>query len=218
MLDYDGLHWFFLYFSTIFINFGNSRINFRAKFQSRYFWKILKKKIKFLSFEVGNFYKIFEITYENFKAVLGIISNFQCTRVVPKLVLSLSRWTCNTIYWNSNEVPVFCQQAWADVYMSTRSRVTAGFVKTIAHPLPGRRSTKWTKKWEECSTFGSVKPNSHWWLKHIELSLLVGVNDKTLFAVTKMPEMSNKSWTWSTFQHFSRHLYRRVLAASIILA
>ncbi len=59
-------------------------------------------------------------------------------KVVPKLVLTLSGWTCNTIYWNFDEAHRFCsslsfEQAPVDVYKSNRSRVTAGFVKTVTH-------------------------------------------------------------------------------------
>ncbi len=69
----------------------------------------------------------------------------QITKVVLKLVLTLSGWTCNAIYKNSNAVHIFCsslsfQQAHADDYMLNRSRVTVGFVKTVAHtPLENKR-------------------------------------------------------------------------------
>ncbi len=63
------------------------------------------------------------------------------TTVVPKLVLILFRRTCNTIYHNSNGVHEFyCallfQQAPIDVCTSNRSRVAAGFVKTVVCTPP----------------------------------------------------------------------------------
>ncbi len=71
-------------------------------------------------------------------------------RVVLKLVLILSRQTCNTIYRNFDKSCVFChalpfQRAPEDVCMSNGSQVTAGFVKTIACtiiPLPPRKEGK----------------------------------------------------------------------------
>ncbi len=73
--------------------------------------------------------------------------------------LILFGWTCNAIYWNSDEVHIFCctlsfQQPPEDIYMSNRSRVTVGFVKTVAcnPPETKRCKKKQTKKWEECST------------------------------------------------------------------
>ncbi len=62
------------------------------------------------------------------------------------------------------------------------------------------------------------KPDSHQRSKHCKLSLLASVNDKTLFAAKKTPAMSNKNWTWSTFQHFSLRLNYYVLVASMNLA
>ncbi len=41
------------------------------------------------------------------------------------------------------------------------------------------------------------------------------MNDKTLFAATKTPVTSNRSWTWSTVQCFSQCLNHRVLVASV---
>ncbi len=60
------------------------------------------------------------------------------TKVVPELGLTLPGGTFNTIYWNSNKMHVFCssssfRQTPLDVCISNRSRVTAGFVKTVAH-------------------------------------------------------------------------------------
>ncbi len=99
--------------------------------------------------------------FYNSKVFLSHI--LEITRVLQKLVLALSRWTCNTIYQNSNKVDIFCsslffQQAPADVSMSSRSRVTAGFVKTVAHTPPENEGCKkkQTKKWKEYSTFGSM--------------------------------------------------------------
>ncbi len=71
----------------------------------------------------------------------------ECTRVVPKLMLLLSGWTCNAIYRNSDKAHVFCsawsfQQASTDVCMSSRSRVTAGFVKTVACTPPKKGKKK----------------------------------------------------------------------------
>ncbi len=75
------------------------------------------------------------------------------TRVVPKLVLTLSGRTCNAIYWNSNGAYVFYsslffQQAPADACMSNISQVTAGFVKTVASTLPKKKKGKneWSHK------------------------------------------------------------------------
>ncbi len=66
---------------------------------------------------------------------------------------------------------VFCgslsfQQALADVCTSNRSRVRAGCVITlVGTPLENERcKKKSTKKWELCSTFGSMrseKPGTH---------------------------------------------------------
>ncbi len=61
--------------------------------------------------------------------------------VVPKLVFILSRWACNIIYWNSNKAYVLCsalpfQQAFADIRVSNKYQVTAGFVKTFACTPP----------------------------------------------------------------------------------
>ncbi len=58
------------------------------------------------------------------------------TKVVPKLVLILSRRTCNPIYQNYDEAHVYSialpfQEARAGVCTSSRSQVTADFVKTI---------------------------------------------------------------------------------------
>ncbi len=75
------------------------------------------------------------------------------TRVVPRLVLVLSRWTSNTIYWNSNKVHVFCsslsvQQAPIDVRTSNRSQATDGFMKTISPTaLENEKCKKRTKNW-----------------------------------------------------------------------
>ncbi len=68
--------------------------------------------------------------------ILSFWTNKSHRKVVPKLVLTLSRRTCNTIYWNSN-AHAFCsslsfQQATTDVHMSNTSRVIADFVKTVA--------------------------------------------------------------------------------------
>ncbi len=72
------------------------------------------------------------------------------TRVIPKLVLILFGRTCNTIYQNSNETHIFrsalpFQQASVDVCNSNRSRVTAGFVKTVVCNIPKIGKKKWTK-------------------------------------------------------------------------
>ncbi len=64
-------------------------------------------------------------------------------------------------------------------------------------------------------TFFNLKRDSLQWLKRCKLSLLISVNNKTLFAATKTPVMSNKSWTWSIFQCFSRCLNCRILVASV---
>ncbi len=73
--------------------------------------------------------------------------HFYFGRIAPKLVFILSGWSCNAIYRNPNEAHVFCgassfQQAPVDVCISKRSRVTAGFVKTIActPPKKGEKS------------------------------------------------------------------------------
>ncbi len=69
-------------------------------------------------------------------------------KVVPKLVLILSRRTCNTIYWNSSEAHVMYsalsfQQTPTGVRSSNISRVTTGFVKTIARvPLQKKKKKK----------------------------------------------------------------------------
>ncbi len=73
-------------------------------------------------------------------------------RVVPKLVLILSRQTCNTIHWNSEKAHVFCtvlpfQQAPLGICPSHRTRVTAGFVKTVAHTPPKKKGKNfWCRK------------------------------------------------------------------------
>ncbi len=74
------------------------------------------------------------------------IKIFTCTKVVPKLVLILSRQTCNTICRNSNKAHVFCsalsfQQALLDVCTSNKFRVIAGFVKTVACTLKKKKKT-----------------------------------------------------------------------------
>ncbi len=66
--------------------------------------------------------------------------NYTITRVVPKLMLILSGQTCNGIYRNSDKARVFCsvlsfQQAHTDICTLSRSRVTAGFVKTVVCTL-----------------------------------------------------------------------------------
>ncbi len=68
-------------------------------------------------------------------------------RVVPKLAPILFGQTCNTIHQNSKKTHVFCsalsfQQAPKDVCMSNRSRVTAGFVKTVAQTPPKKENKK----------------------------------------------------------------------------
>ncbi len=75
-----------------------------------------------------------------------------CTRVVPKLVLTIFGRTSNVFYRNSDKVHVFCsslsfQQAPEDVCTSNRSRVTAGFVKSMACTSleDARYNKKWTK-------------------------------------------------------------------------
>ncbi len=85
------------------------------------------------------------------------------TRVVSKLAPTLSRQSCYAIYRNSNKVRVFCsslsfQQASADVCASNKSQVIVGFVKTVAcNSLENDRcKKKWTKKWDERLTLGSV--------------------------------------------------------------
>ncbi len=85
------------------------------------------------------------------------------TRVVPKLVLTLCRWTCNTIYLNFNEARVFCsllsfQQTPADVFISNRSRVTAGFVITsVCTPLENERCKK-----KQTKKMGSIQHLEAW--------------------------------------------------------
>ncbi len=86
------------------------------------------------------------------------------TRVVPKPVLILPWRSCNAIYRNSDETRVFrsllsFKQAPVDICTSNISRISTGFVKTVAHtPLENERCKKRTKrKWEEHSTFGSLK-------------------------------------------------------------
>ncbi len=87
---------------------------------------------------------------------------------------SLARQTCNVMYQNSNKVHVFCsslsfQQARRNICMSNKSRVTAAFGKTVVctHPENKGVRKKWTKKWEGCSTFqsmrstGSFRINAH---------------------------------------------------------
>ncbi len=59
----------------------------------------------------------------------------------PKLVFIVSGWTCNAIYRNFNEAHAFSsafpfQQAPTNVYISSRSPVTVGFVKTVAGTPP----------------------------------------------------------------------------------
>ncbi len=59
------------------------------------------------------------------------------SRIVSKMVLTISGQTCNTIRRNSDEVHVFCsllsfQQAPVDACTSNRSQVIADFVKVIA--------------------------------------------------------------------------------------
>ncbi len=96
------------------------------------------------------------------------------TRVVPKLLLSLSRRTLNATYQNSNKGDVFrsslsFQQLLANICMSNRSQVTAGFVKSIVRtPLETKRcKKKWTKKSGrnvQCSVVyrSCVGSTSHW--------------------------------------------------------
>ncbi len=77
-------------------------------------------------------------------------------------LLNLSGQTCNTIYQNFDKAHVFCnslffQRAPMDVCMSNRSQVTASFVKTVLCTyLKNKQNKKWTKKWEEHSTFESI--------------------------------------------------------------
>ncbi len=85
------------------------------------------------------------------------------TKVIPKLVFTLSRWTCNAIYWNLDKARVFCsslsfQQALVGVRTSNRSRVTAGFMKTVAHtPLENEVQEEVDKKMGGTrSKFGSM--------------------------------------------------------------
>ncbi len=80
--------------------------------------------------------------------LISLIIFFQVySRNVPKLMLTLSAQICNAIYWNLDHV--FCsslsfQQAPADICMSNRSRVMAGFVKTVAcTPLVNGRREDW---------------------------------------------------------------------------
>ncbi len=66
---------------------------------------------------------------------------------MPKLLLILSRRTCNAIYQNSYEAHVFhsalpFQQAPVNVSITNRSRVTVGFVKTVARTPPKKGKKK----------------------------------------------------------------------------
>ncbi len=73
-----------------------------------------------------------------------------CTKVVPTLVLILSGRTYNAIYQNSDKAHVFCgalpfQQAPTDVCTLNRSRVTFGFVKTVACTPPKKGKKQMNK-------------------------------------------------------------------------
>ncbi len=92
------------------------------------------------------------IVERNVQSVLRIVRIFRrvshryfdYTRVVPKLVLILSGWTCNAIYRNSYEAHVFCsalpfQQAPVDIYtwiLLLSSLETYYFRSTFGHRPP----------------------------------------------------------------------------------
>ncbi len=107
-------------------------------------YRVLQKK----SHPKGNFRKkliVFIIHNIRLRYTLTLITKVVpltlITKVVPKLMLVLFGHTCNTIYWISDEVHVFCsalpfQRAPTDVCMPNRSWVTAGFVKTVAFTPP----------------------------------------------------------------------------------
>ncbi len=78
--------------------------------------------------------------------------------VTPSIGIPTKRPThifyCSLFFY---EVPM-------DICMSSRSRVTAGLMKTGGcTPSKNKMCKKWTKKWQECSMFrsiGSVKPGT----------------------------------------------------------
>ncbi len=115
------------------------------------------------------------------------------TKVVPKLMLTLSRRTCNTIYRNSNKANIFCSslssQQGMDICMSNRSPVTIGFVKTVAciPPENERCQKKWTKKWER----------STWKMKDglmIEGDVSGGPRNSSA-------QRERSDWRWTAFVH-----------------
>ncbi len=88
----------------------------------------------------SNFAQYFRKTCIKFFSRFLNFLKFSYTSVVPKLVLILSGQTCNAIYQNSDEARVFCsvlpfQQTPTNTCMSNRSRVTAGFVKTVVYVI-----------------------------------------------------------------------------------
>ncbi len=85
------------------------------------------------------YYAILIKTSRLLKTIL-LVSPNQCTRFSQKWC-SFPASTCNAIYRNSDKVHEFCsvlpfQQAPADVCTSNKSRVPAGFVKTVACTPP----------------------------------------------------------------------------------
>ncbi len=112
--------------------------------------RVLKSLKKLFCFSKKNYEnlkqilkKIFNVVYKNFAKKFKENYSILYTRVVPKLVLTLFGQTCTTIYQNSDKAHVFrsslsFEQAPMGICMSSRSPVTAGFVKTVVIPIKNR--------------------------------------------------------------------------------